>query len=113
MAMVAVKTTRKISTTPHTGGARGAASVKRPLQHSRGRAANYTACTSTITTTPSAMSRDRPLLDFGPVPSIPPPSYAAAHDDEEEKDAPPRRWYHFLPSCGMSQTRVVARFPPG
>lgn len=48
------------------------------------------------------MSRDRPLLDFGPVPSIPPPSYAAAHDDEEEKDAPPRRWYHFLPTCGMS-----------
>ncbi|GJE88445.1 DHHC zinc finger domain-containing protein [Phanerochaete sordida] len=45
------------------------------------------------------MSRDRPLLDFGPVPSIPPPSYAAAHDDEEEKDAPPRRWYHFLPTC--------------
>ncbi|KAI0683455.1 DHHC palmitoyltransferase-domain-containing protein [Cytidiella melzeri] len=52
------------------------------------------------------MPRARPLLDFGqengiapPLP--PPPSYADAHDDEEEKDAPPRKWFHYAPTCVM------------
>ena len=48
------------------------------------------------------MTRERPLLNLGPIQDLP-PSYAAAHDDEEdEKDAPPKRWYHLLPLCGMS-----------
>lgn len=54
------------------------------------------------TTTTTTMSRDRPLVDMGPLPSLPPPSYAAAHDDEEEKDAPPRRWYHYFPTSSTS-----------
>ena len=49
-----------------------------------------------------------PLLTFDEqrdpniVPPLgPPPSYAAAHDEEEEKDAPPRKWFHYFPTCGM------------
>ncbi|KAI0345953.1 zf-DHHC-domain-containing protein [Trametopsis cervina] len=50
------------------------------------------------------MPRARPLLEFDsgdPLAAAqpPPPSYAAAHDDEEEKDAPPRKWFHYFPTC--------------
>ncbi|KAJ3558008.1 hypothetical protein NM688_g1169 [Phlebia brevispora] len=54
-----------------------------------------------------------PLLTFDEqrdlnyvAPLGPPPSYAAAHDVEEERDAPPRKWYHYFPTCVRDPGRV-------